>query len=51
MILVAALGCLAGAYYFKIYKPKHEREEDDQDEGLENDGYGNEIDEDEENRG
>lgn len=34
-ILILALGGVAAYYYFKIYKPKKEAEEDDQPEGLE----------------
>lgn len=33
-----ALGGVAAYYYFKIYKPKKEEDEDDQPEGLETDG-------------
>ena len=37
-ILILALGGVAAYYYFKIYKPKKEAEEDDQPEGLETEG-------------
>ena len=37
-ILILALGGVAAYYYFKIYKPKKEEDEDDQPEGLETDG-------------
>ena len=37
-ILILALGGVAVYYYFKIYKPKKEAEEDDQPEGLETEG-------------
>lgn len=38
VILILALGGVAAYYYFKIYKPKKEAEEDDQPEGLETEG-------------
>lgn len=37
-ILILALGGVAAYYYFKIYKPKKEAEEDAQPEGLETEG-------------
>ena len=37
-ILILALGGVAAYYYFKIYKPKKEEDEDDQPEGLETGG-------------
>ena len=37
-ILILALGGVVAYYYFKIYKPKKEEDEDDQPEGLETDG-------------
>lgn len=37
-ILLLALGGVGAYYYFKIYKPKKEAEEDDQPEGLETEG-------------
>ena len=37
-ILILALGGVSAYYYFKIYKPKKEAEEDDQPEGLETEG-------------
>lgn len=37
-ILILALGGVVAYYYFKIYKPKKEAEEDDQPEGLETEG-------------
>lgn len=37
-ILILALGGVGAYYYFKIYKPKKEAEEDDQPEGLETEG-------------
>lgn len=37
-ILILAFGGVVAYYYFKIYKPKKEAEEDDQPEGLETEG-------------
>ena len=37
-ILILALSGVAAYYYFKIYKPKKEEDEDDQPEGLETGG-------------
>lgn len=48
LILVAAVGALAAAYYFKIYKPKQNVEEDTDNEGLEDAEDYEEVDEDNE---
>lgn len=49
-ILILALGGIAGYYYFKIYKPKKDAEEDFEEEGLEtSDGLETMNDDEEEN--
>lgn len=48
LILVAAVGALAAAYYFKIYKPKQNVDEDTDNEGLEDAEDYEEVDEDNE---
>lgn len=49
-ILVLALGGIAGYYYFKIYKPKKDAEENFEEEGLEtSDGLETMNDDEEEN--
>lgn len=48
LIFVAAVGALAAAYYFKIYKPKQNVEEDTDNEGLEDAEDYEEVDEDNE---
>lgn len=47
LVFVAALGVLAAAYYFKIYKPKKDVDEDTGNEGLEDAEDYEEVDEDE----
>lgn len=48
LIFIAAVGALAAAYYFKIYKPKQNVEEDIDNEGLEDAEDYEEVDEDNE---
>lgn len=48
LILVAAVGALAAAYYFKIYKPKQNVDEEVDNEGLEDAEDYEEVDEDNE---
>lgn len=48
LILIAAVGALAAAYYFKIYKPKQNVDEDTDNEGLEDAEDYEEVDEDNE---
>ena len=49
LIGLAALGVLGGGYYFKIYKPKHEYEEDEEYEEEYEENRENEDDEDSSN--